>query len=185
MMTHSAAYMISDHFKEKFINFCQMDTIPDISLQQMKTVKSDFIERVVTSDVTDNFGNAARLLASWVDGALEYTVLKHEVIVLRLKANKVREKINDVSKLWPKKKEFIEGAYKILLFTKNQRRQVNFTINALRARGLIGPAWDFKESVNRVLKKWYEERIKEESERNRTLKLMHDGLTRIKELREI
>jgi len=43
---------------------------------------------------------------------------------------------------------------------------------------------DFKEAVNRVLKKWYEERIKEETERNRTLKLLHDGLTRIKELRE-
>ena len=90
MMTHSAAYMITEHFKDRFTNFCQMDTIPDISLQQMKVVKSEFIERVVNPEVTDSFGNAARLLASWVDGALEYTVLKHEVIVLRLKANKVK-----------------------------------------------------------------------------------------------
>jgi len=88
----------------------------------MKVVKSDFIERVVTPEITDSFGNAARLLASWVDGALEYTVLKHEVIVLRLKANKVQDRIKEVSQKWPRKKEFIEGAYKILLFTKNQRR---------------------------------------------------------------
>jgi hypothetical protein len=153
----------------------------------MKVVKSEFIERVVSSYITDNFGNAARLLASWVDGSLEYTVLKHEVIVLRLKANKVHDRIREVSKLWPKKKEFIEGAYKILLFSKNQRRQVNVTINALRERGKNGPGspWDFREAINRVLKKWYEERIQEETERNRTLKLLHDGLTRIKELREV
>ncbi len=118
-MTHAAAHMLTNGFREKFLHFCQMDTIPDITLQQMKLVKSDFIERVVSSDVTEYFGNAARLLASWVDGALEYTVLKHEVIVLRLKANKVHEKIREVSRMWPRKKEFIEGAYKILLFTKN------------------------------------------------------------------
>jgi hypothetical protein len=64
-------------------------------------------------------GNAARLLNSWIDGALEYTILKHEVLVLRLKNNKVHEKIKYISALWPKKKQFIEGAYKILLFTKS------------------------------------------------------------------
>lgn len=64
---------------------------------------------------------------------------------------------------------------------------MNFTINALRERGKIGPGspWDFKEAMNRILKKWYEERISEETERNRTLKLLHDGLTRIKDLREL
>ena len=97
-MTHAAAHMLTEDFRSRFVHFCQMDTIPDITLQQMKAVKSDFIERVVNQDVTDNFGNAARLLASWVDGALEYTVLKHEVIVLRLKANKVHEKIREVSR---------------------------------------------------------------------------------------
>jgi hypothetical protein len=54
----------------------------------------------------------------------------------------------------------------------------------LRERGRLGAPWDYKEAINRVLKKWYEERIQEETERNRTLKLLHDGLTRIKELRE-
>jgi hypothetical protein len=87
----------------------------------MKIIKGEFIERIITSEVIDSLGNAARLLNSWIDGALEYTVLKHEVIVLRLKNNKVLEKIKCISSLWPKKKAFIEGAYKILLFTKTQR----------------------------------------------------------------
>jgi hypothetical protein len=85
----------------------------------MKNVKSEFMERIITPDIVDNLGNAARLLSSWIDGALEYTILKHEVIVLRLKNSKVHNKIKQISALWPKKKEFIEGAYKILLFTKN------------------------------------------------------------------
>ena len=99
-----------------------MDTMPEISLAQMKIIKSDFMEKIVTPEVGNQLGNAARLLSSWIDGALEYTILKHEVIVLRLKNNKVLNKIKEISSKWPKKKEFIEGAYKLLLFTKTQRK---------------------------------------------------------------
>jgi hypothetical protein len=62
---------------------------------------------------------------------------------------------------------------------------VTHTINTLRQRGLLGDIMNFKDAVNRVLKKWYEQRIQEETERNRRLKFLHDGLTRIKELREV
>lgn len=179
----AATFMVSEEFKAKFTQICQMDVIPDISLGQMKTVKSEFIERIISPETTDSLGNAARLLASWVDGALEYTVLKHEVIVLRLRCNKVHLRIKELSLLWPRKKQFIEGAYKILLFTKNQRRQVTCAINTLRKRGTLHNLMDFKDAVNRVLKRWYEQRIIEETERNRRLRLLHDGLTRIKDLR--
>jgi hypothetical protein len=81
--------MLTNDFKTRFTLFCQMDNIPEISLAQMKTVKNDFIERVITQDTNESLSNAGRLLASWIDGALEYTVLKHEVIVLQLKSNNV------------------------------------------------------------------------------------------------
>lgn len=45
--------------------------------------------------------------------------------------------------------------------------------------------FDYKEAVNKVLKKWYEQRIQEETERNQRLRLLHDGLTKIKDLREL
>lgn len=124
----------------------------------MKLIKGEFIEKIINPEVIDQLGNAARLLNSWIDGALEYTILKHEVIVLRLKNNKVHNKIKYISTLWPKKKEFIEGAYKLLLFTKSQRRQVNTVMNTMRSRGLF-EFMNFKDAVNRVLKKWYEQRI--------------------------
>lgn len=47
------------------------------------------MENIITPEVLEQLGNGARLLNSWIDGALEYTILKHEVIVLRLKNNKV------------------------------------------------------------------------------------------------
>lgn len=99
-----------------------MDSIPEVSLGQMKVIKSEMMDKVITPTLSDELGNAGRLLSSWLDGILEFTILKHEVIVLRLKNNKVLEKIRSISRLWPKKKVFIEGAYKILLFTKNARR---------------------------------------------------------------
>ena len=85
--------MLTDDFKHQFSLMCQMDTIPDISLGQMKIIKGEFMEKIITQEVIENLGNAARLLNSWIEGALEYTVLKHEVIVLRLKNNKVLERI--------------------------------------------------------------------------------------------
>jgi len=95
-----------------------MDNVPAISLSQMKVIKGEMIDKVITPGLVDELGNAARLLSSWLDGVLEFTILKHEVIVLRLKNNKVIEQIRAISQQWPKKKEFIEGAYKLLLFTK-------------------------------------------------------------------
>lgn len=43
---------------------------------------------------------------------------------------------------------------------------------------------DFAEAVNRVLKIWYEQRIVEETEKNRKLKELHDNLVKIKMTKE-
>lgn len=53
----------------------------------------------------------------------------------------------------------------MLLFTKTQRPQINLTLQLLRERGMF-EFMDFRDAVNRVLKKWYEQRIQEETDRN-------------------
>ena len=151
----------------------------------MKIIKGEFLERILTPEVADTLGNASRLLSSWIDGALEYTILKHEVIVLRLKNSKVQARIKAISGEWPRRREFIEGAYKILIFTKQQRGEVNAMLSILREKGEDHYKFmDFKDSVNRVLKKWYEQRIEEETSRNQKLRELHDNLTKLKILRE-
>lgn len=115
-------FLSSEEFRSKFEVICQMDSIPEVSLSQMKNIKGKLMEELITEGMAEELGNAARLICSWLDGILEFTILKHEVIVLRLKNQKVLDKIRAISQLWPRKKAFIEGAYKLLLFTKNQRR---------------------------------------------------------------
>lgn len=76
---------MSDLFKVKFNQICQMDSIPDVTLAQMKIIKTNLMDALITPTLAEELGNAARLLCSWLDGILEFTILKHEVIVLRLK----------------------------------------------------------------------------------------------------
>lgn len=126
--------VVTPRFNDLFRNMCQMDMIPDINLAQIKQVKSNFIDPLLTNNQENvqRLGNAGRLLGSWIDGVLEYTILKHEVVVLRLKNKRVLEKIQHVSQLWPKKKEFIEGAYKLLLFSKGQRKFAKAALDVFR-----------------------------------------------------
>jgi len=184
-INNAIQFLQTERFRHMFTLMCQMDAIPEISLQQMKMIKGDFMEKILVGEnVLEQLGNAARLLSSWIDGALEYTILKHEVIVLRLKNNKVLGRIKEISSKWPKKKEFIEGAYKLLLFTKTQRKQINATMKLLKTHYSTSEFLDFRGAINRVLKKWYEQRIQEETSRNKRLRELHDNLTRMKVLKE-
>ena len=65
--------------------------MPEVSLSQMKTIKSSLMDSLITPNLIEDLGDSARLLCSWLDGILEFTILKHEVIVLRLKNQKVLE----------------------------------------------------------------------------------------------
>lgn len=129
--------MLSEDFSTRFKSICSMDNLPEVQLSEMKIIKGNLIDKVVTPTLSEELGNAARLLSSWLDGILEFTILKHEVIVLRLKNNKCLDAIRKISKNWPKKKVFIEGAYKILLFTRTSRRQLNYTVKKLKENPVL------------------------------------------------
>ena len=90
-----------------------------------------------------------------------------------------------MSALWPKKKEFIEGAYKLLLFSKGQRRYALSAIKVLRENGILPEDFfDFKQAFGRVMRAWYERRIEEETAKNRKLKELHDNLMKVRELQK-
>ena len=149
--------MLSEDFSTRFKAICSMDNLPEVQLSEMKIIKGNLIDKVVTPTLSDELGNAARLLSSWLDGILEFTILKHEVIVLRLKNNKVLETIRKISKSWPKKKSFIEGAYKILLFTRTSRRQLNYSLAKLKEKPLqlvFHEFMDYSFALNKVVRKW-------------------------------
>jgi hypothetical protein len=91
--TFAEQFLASDEFRNKFNHICQMESIPDVTLSQMKTIKSALMDQLITPTFAEELGDAARLLCSWLDGILEFTILKHEVVVLRLKNNRVLDRI--------------------------------------------------------------------------------------------
>jgi len=56
-------------------------------------------------------------------------------------------------------------------------------LKELKSKGMY-EFMDFRDAINRVLKKWYEQRIQEETERNRKLRELHDNLTKMKVMKE-
>lgn len=82
---------------------------------------------------------------------LEYTVLKHEVVYLSAKKDQIGAKIYEISLKWPKKKTFIESAYKLLLFTKRSKPEIRLVWNLIIEHNL---QWffDFQLSVTEIQK---------------------------------
>jgi len=50
------------------------------------------METLITPSLAEELGNAAKLMCSWLDGILDFTILKHEVIVRKLKDQKALTK---------------------------------------------------------------------------------------------
>lgn len=101
----------------------------------MKELKSNFVDVLINREQVLSIGNSARLLVSWIDAILEFTVLKHEAIYLTAKRASVQAKIEDIQIKWPRKKNFIESAYKLLLFTKRLLPEIKVSIDMIRMSG--------------------------------------------------
>lgn len=117
-----------------------------MALPVLKTMKANWIEPMVDREAALDIGNSARLLVSWIDAMVEYTVLKHEALFLTVKKKTVLDKIEDISIRWPVKKHFIESAYKLLLFTKKVKPEISYTIE--RVKGITEPElYDYEASI--------------------------------------
>jgi hypothetical protein len=89
-------------------------------------------------------------MASWLDAILEFTVLKHEALILSVKKQNILQKIKHISIEWPRKKQFIERAYKILLFTKRVKPEINITLYYLKKNNLYDFMDKSKMDTNKV-----------------------------------
>ena len=118
----------------------------------MRIIKTEYIDRFCTPNTLSDLTNSARLLASWLDAILEFTVLKHEALILTVKKQNILTKIKSISIEWPKRKQFIERAYKILLFTKRVRPEINLTLQYLRENNLYDFMGKDKMENNKVYK---------------------------------
>jgi len=51
----------------------------------MKELKSNYVDVLIDRNQVISIGDCARLLTSWIDAMLEFTVLKHEALYLTAK----------------------------------------------------------------------------------------------------
>lgn len=131
LLEKAVNYMRTEEYLDIFLKIGQIDTIPKLSFQQMRLIKTDYIDRFCNSGVNSSLTNSAKVLASWLDAILEFTVLKYEALI-----NSVKKKNSLLNNQWPLKKQFIERAYKILLFTKQVKPEINLTMEYLRKNNL-------------------------------------------------
>lgn len=141
LLESAVNYMKSDEFSEIYNKISEIDTIPKLSFQQMRIIKTEYMDRFCQSDTLSQLTNSARIMASWLDAILEFTVLKHEALILTVKKQNILQKIKNISIEWPKKKQFIERAYKILLFTKRVKPEINITLHYLK----LNNCYDFMD----------------------------------------
>jgi len=78
-------WMVEEEFLVKFKQIGELDSMPQLTLQYMKELKSEFVDTLINWNAVISIGDSARLLASWIDAMLEYTILKHEALYLTAK----------------------------------------------------------------------------------------------------
>lgn len=102
LLEAAANYMKTEEFETIYLRISQIDTLPKLNFQQMKVIKTDYIDRLLSPESISQLSNSARIMASWLDAILEFTVLKHETLILTVKKKNIIQKIKNVSQMWPK-----------------------------------------------------------------------------------
>jgi hypothetical protein len=106
------AFIQSELFEISLRLFTNALSPPLRGLDDLRALKSQLPELIETDNSTK------LIMHSWVDGAFEFNILKHEICELETRYNRVMSKIQDIANTWPRKKLFIEKAYKIMTLSK-------------------------------------------------------------------
>lgn len=103
--------------------------------------------REINRDNIENINESCRLIYSFLQGLIEFQNLKKDINVLKLKIDKLFQKIQLETELWPKRKKFFENAYKILLYSKSSSEKFQFINNLFNFYSIRSPLYEFREEV--------------------------------------
>ena len=93
----------------------------------------------------ENINESSRLIYSFLNGLIEFQLLKKSVNILSLKIAQLYHKIQIETELWPKRKKFYEVAYKILLYSKSSTEKFKYVNNIFKFYSIRSPIYEFKE----------------------------------------
>ncbi len=130
------------YFKIKILEMMIIeDNIKEMSY--LIEIKNRF--SLLNKDYLENISDFAKLIYSFLQGMVEYQILKVEVRELKEKIENLLKKLKETSKIWPKKKKFLEKAYKLIIFNKNSTPQIRNIIMKFEEYKIRHPLIDYND----------------------------------------
>lgn len=105
----------------------------------------------LNKEFIENLNENCKLVYSFLQGIIEYQLLKSSVKELKEKFEFLSDKIMYEAKQWPKRKRFVETAYKFLLFTKSSNYRSNHMLRLFEKYKIKSPLIHFKEESYKML----------------------------------
>jgi len=93
----------------------------------------------------ENINESCRLIYSFLQGLIEFQILKKNVNNLKLRVEQLMRKIQIETEMWPKRKKFFENAYKILLYSKSSSDKFIYVNNIFNFFSIRSPLYEFRE----------------------------------------
>jgi hypothetical protein len=146
-------YLISEenfvYFKIKSLELMVIEgNYKDIGY--LEEFKRNFL--LLNKEHLENLSDFAKLIYSFLQGMIEYQILKVEVKTLKEKIEGLLVRLQETSKLWPKKKKFLEKAYKLIIFTRSSNPKVKHIITLFEKCKIRHPLIDYNdESIKLIL----------------------------------
>jgi len=145
-------YLLNDdnhvYFKIKILELMIIeDNLKDIAY--LNDSKANFA--LLNKEHLENISDFAKLIYSFLQGMIEYQILKVEVRELKEKIENLLKKLQETSKIWPKKKRFLEKAYKLIIFNKNSTWKIRGIITKFEQSKIRHPLIDFNDECIRSI----------------------------------
>lgn len=115
----------------------------------LNTARDNFA--VLVKEHLENVSENAKLIYSFLQGLIEFQILKIEVKELRHKIEDLINRIQAQTNLWPRKKKFFEKAYKLILFTKSANSNTKTIINLFEKNKIRHPLYDFNDEALKLI----------------------------------
>ena len=93
----------------------------------------------------ENVNESCRIVYSFLQGLIEFQILKKDVNSLKNKIDNLFQKIQSETEQWPKKKQFYENAYKLLLYSKSSSIKSNYIEKLFNFYSIRSPMNEYKE----------------------------------------
>ena len=99
----------------------------------------------IDRDNIENINESCRLIFSFLQGLIEFQILKKDVNNLKFKIEQLFRRIQFETDMWPKRKKFFENAYKILLYSKSSTEKFKYINSLFEYYSIRSPMHEFKE----------------------------------------